>query len=151
VFGALCSGGCLHLLSSEAATDPGLWRDYFATHRIDCLKIVPSHLQALLSGGVSASVLPRSVLVLGGEASRWEFVERLRQAAPGLRVLNHYGPTETTVGVLTYEVGGERAPGSVTVPLGRPLPNSRVYLLNAQGQPVPLGVAGGVGGGAGVT
>ena len=127
--------------------DPGLWQDYFASHRIDCLKIVPSHLQALLSDGVSAEMLPREVLVLGGEASRWEFVERIRQAAPSLRVLNHYGPTETTVGVLTYEVGAPRDPSSAnvdsaTVPLGRPLPNSRIYLLNAHLQPVPLGVAG---------
>ena len=145
VFAALCSGGCLHLISSECAMDPGLWQEYFATHRIDCLKIVPSHLQALLSGGVTADMLPRGVLVLGGEASRWEFVERIRQAVPSLRVLNHYGPTETTVGVLTYEVGAagsERPAGSGTVPLGRPLPNSRVYVLNGQGQPVPLGVAG---------
>ena len=50
--------------------DAGQWREYFGRHRIDCLKIVPSHLSALLGRGEGdAQMLPREVLVLGGEAS----------------------------------------------------------------------------------
>src|SRR5262249_3154896 len=130
VFGALCSGGCLHLIGSDRSMDPLGWREDFSLHRIDCLKIVPSHLCALLGGGeVDAGMLPLKVLVLGGESSSWELVDRIGRACGGLRVLNHYGPTETTVGVLTYEVGScvsDRS-GSRSVPLGYPLPNSRVY------------------------
>ncbi|HLK59748.1 MAG TPA: amino acid adenylation domain-containing protein [Chthonomonadaceae bacterium] len=146
LFPALCFGGCLHVISAERAMDQAGWREYFSRHAIDCLKIVPSHLSALLgSGTVDAAMLPRRALVLGGEASRWEFVERLLAASPSLRVFNHYGPTETTVGVLTYAVGAQRgveAVGAAIVPLGRPLPNSRMYVLNRSQQPVPVGVPG---------
>ncbi|HLK58814.1 MAG TPA: amino acid adenylation domain-containing protein, partial [Chthonomonadaceae bacterium] len=146
VFPALCLGGSLHLLASDTAMDVGAWREYLKKHPIDCLKIVPSHLSALLGGGdVEASLLPHQVLVLGGETSHWELVERVKRAAPSLRVYNHYGPTETTVGVLTYAMGEKRgmeAVGSATVPLGRPLPNCQVYVLNGAREPVPVGVLG---------
>ena len=146
VFPALCRGGCLHLVSTECAMDGSMWREYFTRHRIDCLKIVPSHLSALLgSGAVDADALPRSVLVLGGESSHWDMVERIISKCPSLRIFNHYGPTETTVGVLAYDVGDRRGAalvGSRTVPLGRPLANSCIYLLNEFQQPVPIGVAG---------
>ncbi len=114
---------------------------------------MPSHLSALLSGSRPEQVLPRRVLVLGGEASSWELIERIEALSPGLRIINHYGPTETTVGVLTEALSrGQRPPGAATVPVGRPLANSRVYVLDGQGEPVPVGVAGELYiGGAGVS
>ena len=155
VFPALCSGGCLHVISQDRSMDPVLWREYFETHSVDCLKIVPSHLAALIEADDScAAMLPGKVLVMGGEASSWDLVKRIRTLSPSLRILNHYGPTETTVGVLTYDLGAEQDGAelkSTTVPLGRPLPNSRVYLLNEYLQPVPVGTVGEVYiGGAGV-
>src|SRR5438034_466029 len=81
----------------------------------------------------AAELLPRQRLILGGEAARWELVRQVQALAPDCRLYNHYGPTETTVGVLTYAVPteGETVLPSATVPLGRPLPNNQVYLLNA--------------------
>ncbi len=64
------------------------------------LKITPSHIGSLLSGG-DAAVLPRRWLVIGGERAAWDTVERVRSLAPQLRILNHYGPTEATVGAVT--------------------------------------------------
>src|SRR6185436_6174320 len=100
IFPALVTGGCLHVISQERATDAAALADYLARHRVDVLKIVPSHLEALVASSQPGAVLPRLRLVLGGEASRWELIAELRRAAPGCRVLNHYGPTETTVGAL---------------------------------------------------
>jgi non-ribosomal peptide synthetase component F len=62
-------------------------------------------------------------------------------------VLNHYGPPEATVGVSTFEVTAEsareaQAVGAGTVPLGLPLANGRLHVLDGQGRPVPLGVSG---------
>jgi thioesterase domain-containing protein/acyl carrier protein len=87
--------------------------------------------------------MPRRRLILGGEASRIEFIRELRAMAPGCEIYNHYGPTETTVGVLTYRVGKE-LPVTATgnLPLGTPLPNSNVYLLDGHGDPVPPGTEG---------
>ncbi|MFT3764377.1 MAG: amino acid adenylation domain-containing protein [Minicystis sp.] len=113
--------------------------------------MVPSHLSALLSGAHPERVLPRKLLVLGGEASSWELIERIEQLSPGTRIMNHYGPTETTVGVITYPVEKGNRPQSPIVPLGRPLPSSNIYLLDPQMSPTPIGVPGEVYiGGAGV-
>jgi amino acid adenylation domain-containing protein len=143
LFPSLCTGGRLHVISQERVTDPEALADYFARHEIDCLKIVPSHLEALQSSAAPRSVLPRRRLVLGGEASRRAWVESLQRTAPACRMMNHYGPTETTVGVLTCEVEDSDAEHlAPTIPLGRPLANTRVYLLDAHLSPVAGGVPG---------
>jgi amino acid adenylation domain-containing protein len=155
LFPALCQGSTLHLIAQERATDAAALAAYFARERIDCLKIVPSHLAALLPSAQPAQVLPRQRLILGGEACQSEWVAHLQALAPNCRIFNHYGPTETTVGVLTGEVTPtDSAPSSEssseafsetlsgTLALGRPLGNTQVYLLDEAGQLVPLGVAG---------
>src|SRR6185295_4558542 len=68
VFPALCKGGSLHLLAEQRVTDPNALAQYCRCHTIDCLKIVPTHLAALLSASEAADLLPRHRLVLGGEA-----------------------------------------------------------------------------------
>lgn len=162
LFPALCTGGCLHVITRERASDPEAVADYFRRHPIDYLKIVPSHLTALLAASHPEQVLPRQRLVLGGEASGWGLIEKLRALAPDCLVFNHYGPTETTVGVLTYRVEGVQparragddnyrrshprppteADRPATVPLGRPLANTQVYILDSHLLPVPSGAAG---------
>jgi amino acid adenylation domain-containing protein/non-ribosomal peptide synthase protein (TIGR01720 family) len=151
IFSALCTGGCLHIIAEECATDPVAFSEYCDGLRpavgdrysIDCLKIVPSHLSALLSSSHAEKLLPRQRLILGGEAATWDLIKQVRELAPECKILNHYGPTETTVGVLTYpveEVSTDTL--SNTVPLGRPLANTQIYLLDNYCQPVPLGVVG---------
>jgi amino acid adenylation domain-containing protein len=143
LFPALVTGGCLHILAQERVESRALFAEYLRSERIDVLKIVPSHLAALQSGGRPEEVMPARRLVLGGEASRLDWIERLRAAAPRCAIFNHYGPTETTVGVLTYRVG-ETMPATATrnLPLGRPLPGTRIHLLDEQGRPVPAGEKG---------
>jgi amino acid adenylation domain-containing protein len=143
IFPALCTGGCLHIVSQELSTDPKALAEYFGHHPIDCLKITPAHLASLLASNASDSILPRQCLVLGGEAASWDLIEKIQQYAPNCRILNHYGPTETTVGVLTYPVSNKQASyNSKTVPIGRPIANTRIYILDRYLQPVPMGVAG---------
>ncbi|MGE0127969.1 MAG: amino acid adenylation domain-containing protein [Blastocatellales bacterium] len=142
IFPALCGGGTLHVVSKERAADAAAMSEYFTRYRIDCLKIVPSHLSALLGSKSGASVLPRRRLVLGGEASGWELIARVREMSPELKILNHYGPTETTVGVLTCEVEQEAEIQTATVPLGRPLNHSRVYVLDGRMEPSPVWMSG---------
>ncbi|WP_066383167.1 non-ribosomal peptide synthetase [Anabaena sp. CA = ATCC 33047] len=143
IFPALSTGGCLHIISKERATDPQALEDYFSTHSIDCLKIVPSHLEAILTSVNNKSVFPQQRLILGGEAASWNLINKIQQLAPECTIINHYGPTETTVGVLTYQLCSDNCKyQSVTVPLGRPLPNTQIYILDEQMQPVPLGVKG---------
>jgi len=157
IFPALCTGGTLHVMTKERATDPQLLADYMSEHAVDCMKIVPSHLSALLSVG-NADVLPRKRLVFGGETLHGELVDQVQALAPNCRVINHYGPTETTVGVVTNTLP-DRLPDQQaaaqldqlsaastcvarSIPLGRPLANTTLYVLDALQQPVPVGVPG---------
>ncbi len=144
IFPALCRGGSLHVISQERAADAAALAAYMRQHPIDVLKIVPSHLAALLNSADAADLLPRQHLIVGGEAFPWELAARVRALAPDCQLINHYGPTETTIGVLTHTVArddGERY-GTATVPTGRPLPNTCVYLLDEALQPVPVWVPG---------
>jgi amino acid adenylation domain-containing protein/non-ribosomal peptide synthase protein (TIGR01720 family) len=143
VFPALLTGGCLHVVAAERATDADAFADYMGERAIDCLKIVPSHLAALLAASRPEDVLPRLLLVLGGEAASWRLIERIETLAPHCRILNHYGPTETTVGVTTLEIAPVRpAPSSPVVPLGRPMANSRILLLDERALLTAPGVPG---------
>ncbi|MGV9883858.1 amino acid adenylation domain-containing protein [Streptomyces sp. NPDC003006] len=139
----LVTGGTLHLITRARALDAQALADHLTHHRIDCLKIAPSHLRALMRSGRDADLLPRRHLVVGGEASQWHWLRSVARAAgPDCRVHNHYGPTEATVGVLTWLVPPDDEPTAATAPLGTPLPNTRVHVLDPAGRPVP---AGGIG------
>jgi len=141
-FAALCTGGCLHILSAKRATNTAAFATYCQNHAIDCLKLVPSHLAALLATEVPAHILPKQWLILGGEAATWELIDAIQQHAPSCRILNHYGPSETTVGALTYTVPSLSDARPATVPLGHPLPHTQVYVLDDQLQPVAIGIPG---------
>jgi acyl-coenzyme A synthetase/AMP-(fatty) acid ligase/acyl carrier protein len=113
--------------------------EYQAQYEIDVLKIVPSHLAALVEVGGDA-VLPKKYLITGGEALKPALVEKL--AGAGCAVINHYGPTETTVGSLMLPLSEWKKSAAVTVPIGKPIANTRVYVLDANRELVPVGVAG---------
>lgn len=142
IFPSLCTGGCLHIISSETASDPQALSAYFSRHPIDCLKIVPSHLKALLTAEHPAKIIPRQRLILGGEIASWNLIDRVREIAPECKILNHYGPTETTIGVTTFEIDPEVKNKSATVPIGKAIANTQIYLLDSEGRSVPIGVPG---------
>ena len=143
LFSSLCTGGCLHVISQERISDPYALVEYFKCHPIDCLKIVPSHLAALQAHPDPEGLMPHQLLILGGEASRSDWVENLQALAPHCAILNHYGPTEATVGVLTYRVEADKLSlERPTLPIGRPINNTQIYVLDPNLQPVPIGVPG---------
>ncbi len=143
IFPALISGGCLHILEQETAMAANLFAAYTAVHPIDVLKITPSHMTTLLSVAEGQYTLPLKYLILGGEPSSWDLVERVRHAS-NCTIINHYGPTETTVGCCTYIVqeNDVTAWSPATVPIGRPIANDHVYILDRHLQPTNIGVPG---------
>ncbi|HDR8861481.1 TPA: amino acid adenylation domain-containing protein [Burkholderia territorii] len=145
LFGALCAGRTLHLLPAACAFDPDFFANEMRRRDVGVLKIVPSHLQALLDARVPADVLPRHALVTGGETLTWALVARVAALAPACRVINHYGPTEATVGALvcdTAAIAADARDPASGVPLGGPLPNARALVLDAFGACVPAGATG---------
>ncbi|MFM0300727.1 amino acid adenylation domain-containing protein [Paraburkholderia sediminicola] len=162
LFGALCSGRTLHLLPAQCAFDPDRFAHEMRTRDIGVLKIVPSHLHALLDAQQAADVLPAHALVTGGETLPWSLVERIAALKPACRVINHYGPTEATVGALTFDtaapaqaalrlpnahavqagLAAQPTQSTQTVPLGLPLPNAYACVLDTHGASVPPGGIG---------
>jgi amino acid adenylation domain-containing protein len=141
IFPSLFSGGCLHIMSHDVALEPRRFGDYLSRHAIDVLKIAPSHLHAILSD--SNEVLPAKYLILGGEAFSRQLLDSLLATSHSCKIINHYGPTETTVGSLTFDADQQELSDLVrTVPIGRPIANTRVYVLDQHLGPVPTGVVG---------
>ncbi|WP_203854887.1 AMP-binding protein, partial [Dactylosporangium siamense] len=138
---SLVSGGCLCVLDPALAADAAAVAEFVARERVDYLKLVPSHLVALAAGGGLQRLLPARALILGGEAAAVSWARDLVTAAGECRVANHYGPTETTVGVASGFLDGDVLAGEV-VPLGRALPNDRLYVVDGSLRPVPVGVVG---------
>ncbi|WP_317925052.1 non-ribosomal peptide synthetase [Cupriavidus sp. TA19] len=139
-FGALLGGHTLRVLDDALGEDPEALADALAARPIDCLKIVPSHLRALLAVADPARLLPRQCLVFGGEALDAALAARVQALRPACRVVNHYGPTEATVGCLTHAVPGAVATGAI--PVGQPLPGVGAYVLDRHLNRVPRGAVG---------
>jgi hypothetical protein len=139
---ALCAGACLYVPSSEARA-PGepLWNT-LRTHEITHLVIPPVALAAIPStDGLDAL----RTIVVGGEASAPSMV---KQWAPGRLFINEYGPTETTVCATLHVCDPSE---TESPPIGRPIPNVRMYILDECLQPMPIGIPGEIYiGGAGV-
>lgn len=138
LFGALYNGATLVVASDDETRDAEAFSRFMARHAIDGLKIVPSHLEALLD--CPQPLLPRK-LVLGGEATPRALIERIALLVPECTVYNHYGPTETTVGVLVHAVLPQDAQADV-LPLTVPLANNRIRVLDGALRPVPAGAMG---------
>jgi amino acid adenylation domain-containing protein len=143
IFPALISGGCLHVISYETVMAGNIFAEYAKKHPIDVLKITPSHLSSVLSSPEGASMLPRKYLILGGEAASWDLAKRV-QLAGKCAVINHYGPTEATVGCCTFSISENDVKEwePKTVPVGKPIANDCVYILDSLLRPVPVGVPG---------
>ncbi|SKA37911.1 non-ribosomal peptide synthase domain TIGR01720/amino acid adenylation domain-containing protein [Chitinophaga eiseniae] len=139
VFGALATGGALHVFTKEAVNDAERIAAYFAAHPVDCIKIVPSHWKALsLPGNL---LLPRKLLIFGGEALDAGVIAAIRASGNNVTVVNHYGPTETTIGKLVHVVQPDRL-YEEQVPVGKPFSNTRIYVVSPTGKLSPVGVPG---------
>ncbi|MGY2376057.1 amino acid adenylation domain-containing protein [Pseudomonas sp. SDO524_S393] len=138
LFGALCSGGSLLLVDDDSGFSPLALAELFSQHPVDVLKITPSHLSGLLQALPDARLLPKALLVFGGDALSPALLAQVNGLAPQLRVFNHYGPSEATVGAIATAL----SPGQRSIALGRPLPNRRLRVVDARGQDVASGISG---------
>ncbi|HEV7671241.1 MAG TPA: amino acid adenylation domain-containing protein [Thermoanaerobaculia bacterium] len=150
LFAPLLSGGTVELLAEDRGVE-SLAETLRAGAGYALVKLTPAHLALL--GPLAAKGEPAAwakTLVVGGEALAGETLAAWSKGAPEVRIVNEYGPTETVVGCAVYAArAGDVAPGPV--PIGRPIANARLHLLDPRGRPVPEGVPGEIYiGGAGI-
>lgn len=141
---ALLAGGRTLIVEQDAILDVPRFVDTITRGGVDVLQVVPSYLDAVVSYlERRPCALPdlRCVSVTG-EALKKELVQRWFAVAPGIRLVNAYGLTETSDDT-NHEVM-DRAPDGERVPLGSPIGNVHVYVVDEHLSPVPLGAPGAI-------
>ncbi len=134
----LRAAACAPTDASESEPVAALLASRGVTH----MQCTPSMARMLLADDAAREAL-RGLkhLLIGGEAFPVSLARELRRAT-GARITNMYGPTETTIWSATEEVDELVPLGPGTVSIGRPIANTRLYVLDSDRQPVPVGVAG---------
>ena len=140
IWGALLNGACLDIISRHVVLSPDALAEALEARRITALFVTSALFNQVVRERPDAFRDVGNVLV-GGEAVSPECMARALRHGPPRRLLNAYGPTENTTFSTWHEVRDVPADGGA-VPIGRPVSNSRVYLLDASLQPVPVGVTG---------
>ncbi len=142
---ALCSGGTLIACPKDVLLEPEALYEMMRRERVDAVELVPAVVENLINyleeSGKTLD-FPR-LIVVGSDLLNAGVYERLRRlVGPQTRVLNSYGLTEAAIDSTYFEGISADQPVGGTVPIGRPLPNTQVYVLDRQRHLVPVGVPG---------
>ncbi|HEY0859107.1 MAG TPA: amino acid adenylation domain-containing protein, partial [Albitalea sp.] len=140
VWAPLLNGGCIVVVDQDTLLDPQRFAQQLLDERVSVLWLTVGLFNQVADTLAPAFARLRC-LIVGGDALDPVIVERVLRCGRPQRLLNGYGPTETTTFAATFEIEAV-APGQRSIPIGRPIGNTRLYILDALGQPVPVGVAG---------
>jgi amino acid adenylation domain-containing protein len=139
LFGALLHGATC-VLQPAQLPEPKLIERLVAEHGVTMLQMSASLFNYMLDEHPATFTTLR-VAMTAGESASSEHVHRALRDFPGLRVVNGYGPAES-LGLTTAHRIDPGEAGTVSVSIGRPVANKRVYVLDDRLQPVPIGVTG---------
>lgn len=141
----LVTGNELHIVNEITRSDPAQFLRYVREHNIQLINVVTPFLLALLDHGL-AEAPPESLkhIVTGGEAVPTALIERLyaHEASSHLTLTNMYGPAENCIDSTYFPITAKFTPIAGKVPIGHPLPNTRVYVLNEKQKLVSPGTVG---------
>ncbi|CAM4336662.1 non-ribosomal peptide synthetase [Corallococcus exiguus] len=139
-FWPLMTGAKLVVAKPGGHQDPGYLKSLIASASVTTLHFVPSMLQAFLDEPGVAECTSLKRVVCSGEALPLELKELCLRTLPGAGLHNLYGPTEAAVDVTFHAC--QANDGRRSVPIGRPVDNTQIRILDAEFQPVPQGAAG---------
>ncbi len=142
IFGPLLHGVPLVIIPDDVVKDPQRFVEALATNNVTRLVLVPSLLRVMLELGedLAQQLGKLRICVCSGETLPVELAASFREKLPQTLLINLYGSSEVAADVLCYEV--DRTEGLATIPLGRPIANTSVYVLDSNFQPVPVDVPG---------
>ncbi|QWH64186.1 amino acid adenylation domain-containing protein (plasmid) [Bacillus mycoides] len=146
IFSALLTGARLHLLNEEQRFSTQAYWQAISTYRITISDVATAFFKQLateLSALQLQQLQPLRVLSMGGEAASAESIRNWKSKLNDkVLLVNEYGPTETTVSSLYYLISKHASSDMVHVPIGKPIANTKIYILNAHMQLCPTGVIG---------
>jgi amino acid adenylation domain-containing protein len=151
IFGPLLAGVASVMIPPETVRDPAALLNTLARERVTRIVLVPSLLHTLLehveldqlvnqTGNLQARVPELKLWSCSGEVLSRELAQRFRKAFPEATLLNLYGSSEVAADVTWYELSEQEGTGAV--PIGKPISNTQIYVLDEHMNPVPVGVRG---------
>ncbi|CAM2070031.1 Non-ribosomal peptide synthase/polyketide synthase [Sulfidibacter corallicola] len=144
IFGALLLCHTLHVIDEETRRDPSTLCAYLGRHHIGIFDVTPGMFRALLEHDFGNRRTDLRHITIGAEEVSTDLVATWlnRPNSGGVRFTNTYGPTEATVECLTHTLAPDESLQGSSIPIGLPMANTRVYLLDRDGDLVPTGVPG---------
>ncbi|KAF9957815.1 hypothetical protein BGZ65_001860, partial [Modicella reniformis] len=137
IFMTLGCGGSLHILPDRMRSDSVQMWNYLESHSMTQTTLTPTILQSCRNLPPLSTAL---TLIVAGEALTAELLRGLQLFVSKGRIVNDYGPTETTISAITWKCPNDFH--SDIVPIGRPIANKKIYILDKHGEPAPLGAVG---------
>ncbi len=137
----LAAGGRLVVFDAETAKDTGRFAQQVQCHGVTMLVVVPSLLTRLLDVDAPSFASVRT-LICSGERLAPELARAVRRAHPHARLFNFYGSSEVNGEATFHDCSADDVAGATASPIGRPIANLRIYLLDGRLRPVPVGVCG---------
>src|SRR5262249_46222865 len=134
----LIGGGAAVIVSDVVRESPSKFWGQLIWNNVTFLSCVPSYLDSIIRHAPQDTFLQH--LVLGGEAFTAAFAKEISRRVDVESITNLYGPTEATIDAIGFSVKGQE--GGARIPIGRPLSNYQVYVLDDCLEPVPVGVVG---------
>ena len=145
LYSAILKGCQLHVLAKEIYLDAGDFLNYIQNNKITYIKVTPSLFTLIVNHAEFSPEKCKSLrlAICGGEEINLADLERSRDCCPHLRIMNHYGPTETTIGSVAQLIDFRYFDRYKEAPtIGQPAANTRVYILDRNLNPLPLGAVG---------
>jgi len=140
IFHALCSGGTLVVPGPEFNWEARQISELIFQNQISNILCIPSVYSELLQAGDAGQLASLHTVILAGESCSRQLVEMHFKILPGVQLFNEYGPTEATVWSTVYRC--EPQGQQTSVPIGRPIANTHLYVLDRNLQLLPCGVPG---------
>ena len=140
IFAPLIAGAAAVMVPPGAQADSARIAELIAVHHVTAIDVVPSQLRALLDEPLFHACPSLRRITCGGETMPVDLARNCLDTLPGVELYNMYGPTEAAISATWWRCAPEGIANRV--PIGRPIRNTEVYVLDPQGNPVPAGVPG---------
>ncbi|OKP97904.1 non-ribosomal peptide synthetase [Paenibacillus sp. P46E] len=144
IFPVLACGGELHVIPKESYLNPPELLEYVQQNQISYLKMTPTLFSTLMDyDSLWRSCADMKTIILGGERLSIQNVMKLAKECPWMKFMNHYGPTESTIGCIAHYMDLDNVhEGALYRQIGRPITNTKVYIVDPANQIVPIGATG---------
>ena len=141
LFYPLITGGTLVFSQPDGHKDSRYLRNVINEREITMIHFVPPMLEVFLLGLEEGSCPNLKKVICSGEELKAHQVQLFQEKLPHVELYNLYGPTEAAIEVIAYQVPKDFG-NSQIVPIGKPVANTQIYILNSLGMPCPVGVVG---------